>query len=215
MQKSPRKLSHFWQELKRRKVIKTLAMYAGAAYILIELANNVVEPLQLPDWTPRLVILLVVVGFPVVAVLSRIFDITSEGIKKTEQAAELEEDEIPQVNPRRKFSTSDGIIVLLILIICLLIYPKVFNVDQFEEFKDEDGHIAIAVMPYENLTGDSTLNWFQRGISSLIINGLAGSPEFSDHPLPAITISFERNGAASTSCPLKSKHHENQTPPGM
>ena len=88
MEKSPGKLSHFWQELKRRKVIKTLAMYAGAAYVLIELANNVVDPLQLPVWTPRLVIMLIVIGFPVVAVLSWIFDITPEGIKKTEKAEE-------------------------------------------------------------------------------------------------------------------------------
>lgn len=195
MQKSPIKLSHFWQELKRRKVVKTLAMYAGAAYVLIELANNVVEPLQLPDWTPRLVIMLVIIGFPVVAILSWIFDITPEGIKKTEQAEELEEVEIPQDKPRKKFSTSDGIIGLLIVIICFLLYPKVFNVDQFEEFRDEDGRIAIAVMPYENLTGDSTLNWFQRGISSLIINGLADSPELSvrdDHTMYEVIESMDQ-----------------------
>ena len=85
MPDSPDKLSQFWQELKRRKVIKVLAMYAGAAYVLIELANNVVEPLNLPYWTPRLVILLLIVGFPIAAILSWIFDMTPEGIKHGEQ----------------------------------------------------------------------------------------------------------------------------------
>jgi len=55
-------------------------MYAGGAYVLIELANNVVVPLNLPDWTPRLVIIIVLVRFPIMVVLSWIFDITPEGI---------------------------------------------------------------------------------------------------------------------------------------
>ena len=52
----PNKLSQFWQELKRRKVIKAVAMYAAGAIVLIELSNNVTVPLNLPDWTPKLVI---------------------------------------------------------------------------------------------------------------------------------------------------------------
>ena len=81
------------------------------------------------------------------------------------------------------------------MIICFLIYPKIFNVDQFEEFRDEDGRITLAVMPYENLTGDSTLNWFQRGISSLIINGLGDSPELSvrdDHTMYEVIESMDQ-----------------------
>ena len=79
----PNKLSQFWQELKRRKVIKVIGMYAGTAYVLIELANNVSRPLNLPDWTPRLIIMLLIIGFPITAILSWIFDITPEGIRKT------------------------------------------------------------------------------------------------------------------------------------
>jgi len=74
MPDNPNKLSQFWQELKRRKVIKVIAMYAGTAYILIELVNNVAQPLNLPEWTPRLVILLVVIGFPIAAIASWIFE---------------------------------------------------------------------------------------------------------------------------------------------
>ena len=66
---------NFWQELKRRKVFRVIVMYAGAAYIIIELVNNVAEPLHLPDWTATLVILLLIIGFPIVAILSWIFGI--------------------------------------------------------------------------------------------------------------------------------------------
>ena len=51
-------------------------MYAGAAYIIIELVNNVAEPLHLPDWTATFTILLLVIGLPVVIILAWIFDIT-------------------------------------------------------------------------------------------------------------------------------------------
>ena len=83
------RLSQFWQELKRRKVGKVIAMYAGAAYVLIELTNNVAEPLNLPEWTPTLVILLLVVGFPITVILSWIFDVTPEGVRKTEPKEEI------------------------------------------------------------------------------------------------------------------------------
>jgi len=72
-----KKLSQFWQELKRQNVIKVIAMYAGAAYVLIELVNNVVEPLNLPDWTPRLIIIIALVGFPIMVILSWILILIS------------------------------------------------------------------------------------------------------------------------------------------
>ena len=179
MPQSPNKIAQFWQELRRRKVIKVIAMYAGAAYVLIELANNVVEPLNLPDWTPRLVILIALIGFPITVILSWIFDITPEGVKKTESIEDVSEQAPPPSPTKRRLKTSDVIIAVLFVAVCVLLYPKIFTKDQFEDIRDADGRISIAVMPFENLTGDTTLNWFQRGISSLIINGLGNSSELS------------------------------------
>jgi len=70
-------------------------------------------------------------------------------------------------------------IVSFLIIAGILLYPKIFKRDKFEGIKDTEGKISIAVMPFENLTGDTTLNWFQRGISSLIINGLGSSSELA------------------------------------
>jgi len=93
MSKSPNILSQFYRELKRRGVIKTIAMYAGGAYVLIELSNNVAVPLNLPDWTPKLVILIALIGFPIMVILSWIFDITPEGINKTHSIEEADQQE--------------------------------------------------------------------------------------------------------------------------
>jgi adenylate cyclase len=84
MSGSPNKLSNFWQELKRRRVIHVIIVYATAAFVIIELVGNVYESLQLPDWTPTLVILLIVIGFPFAIIFSWIYDLTLKGIKKTE-----------------------------------------------------------------------------------------------------------------------------------
>lgn len=84
MSGSPNKLSNFWQELKRRRVIHVIIVYATTAFVIIELVGNVYESLQLPDWTPTLVILLLVIGFPFAIIFSWIFDVTLKGIKKTE-----------------------------------------------------------------------------------------------------------------------------------
>ena len=79
----PNKPSQFWQELKRRKVIKVIAMYAGAALVFIGFASDVTGLLSMPEWAPRIALLLVAIGFPITIALSWIFDITPEGIKRT------------------------------------------------------------------------------------------------------------------------------------
>jgi adenylate cyclase len=84
MPNSPNRLSRFWQELKRRRVIHVIVVYATAAFIIIELVNNLYEPLRLPDWTPLLVIVILAIGFPIAIMISWIFDISLKGVKKTE-----------------------------------------------------------------------------------------------------------------------------------
>lgn len=70
MADNPKKRANFLHELKRRNVFRVIAMYAGAAFVIIELINNVVDPLRLPQWLPTIVILILIVGFPVTAILS-------------------------------------------------------------------------------------------------------------------------------------------------
>jgi TolB-like protein/Tfp pilus assembly protein PilF len=78
------RISQFWRELKRRKVIHVIVVYATSAFVIIELVNNVYESLQLPEWTPTLVLLILIVGFPIAVIFSWIYDLTSKGIVRTE-----------------------------------------------------------------------------------------------------------------------------------
>jgi adenylate cyclase len=71
----------FFAELKRRNVYKVAVAYAVVAWLLIQIATQVFPFFEVPNWAIRLVVLLLVLGFPVALVLSWAFEITPEGIK--------------------------------------------------------------------------------------------------------------------------------------
>jgi len=87
MSNSPNKLAQLWQELRRRRVIHVIIVYATAAFVIIELVNNVFEPLSLPDWTPTMAIVILIIGFPFAIIFSWIFDVSAKGITRTENAS--------------------------------------------------------------------------------------------------------------------------------
>ena len=90
MPESSNKLIRFWEELKRRKVIHVIVVYATASFVIIELVNNVFEPLRLPDWTPLLFIIVLAIGFPVAIVISWVFDVSFKGLEKTKPKVDTE-----------------------------------------------------------------------------------------------------------------------------
>ncbi len=90
---NPNRLSRIWDELKKRRVIHVIVVYATASFVILELINNITEPLRLPEWTPTLVIIILLVGFPPAIIFSWIFDITPEGVEKTKPSKRLPENE--------------------------------------------------------------------------------------------------------------------------
>jgi len=98
------------------------------------------------------------------------------------------------------------IIATILVIAAMLFYPKIFKQDKFKEIRDPNGKISVAVMPFENLTGDTTLNWFRKGISSLIINGLGNSSELAvcdDQTMFEVMESMNQLSAAGISPSLE------------
>jgi adenylate cyclase len=77
------KLQGWFAELRRRKVFRVAAVYAVAAWLAIQVADAVFEPLGLPAWTLKLVIVLVLLGFPLACALAWAFDVTPRGIERT------------------------------------------------------------------------------------------------------------------------------------
>jgi TolB-like protein/Flp pilus assembly protein TadD len=82
----------FFTELKRRKVYRVAVAYAVLAWLLIQIATQTLPFFEIPAWTVRLIIVVLVLGFPVALLLSWAFDLTPSGIKRTD---DLEEAQVP------------------------------------------------------------------------------------------------------------------------
>lgn len=76
----------FWEELRRRRVVRAIVVYGIVAWVVVQVADVFFPALRMPDWTVTLVAVLAVVGFPVTVGLAWIFDRTPEGIQRTEPA---------------------------------------------------------------------------------------------------------------------------------
>ncbi len=95
MPKKPPNLFDFWNELKRRKVIKAVFVYVAVAWAILEAADTIFPRLGLPDWTVTFVLILLIIFFLLVVVLTWVYDITPEGIKVTRDL-EPEPEEVPE-----------------------------------------------------------------------------------------------------------------------
>ena len=76
----------FFGELKRRNVYKVAAAYAVVGWLLIQVATQVFPFLEIPNWAIRLVILVTAIGFPLALVIAWAFELTPEGVLRTEVA---------------------------------------------------------------------------------------------------------------------------------
>ena len=164
MHNSQNKLSRFWQELKRRKVIYVITIYASAAFVIIELINNVVEPLNLPGRTPTVAIIVLAIGFPIAIILSWIFDLTSKGVEKAKPLIEGVESEIPARQNEWKIATYVSIAVIIGLIILNLVGgPTRLKAGDIQ---------SLVVLPFENFTGDDQLEYFVSGMHFSLIGDI-------------------------------------------
>jgi len=81
------RIKRFLDELRRRKVLRVAVVYAAVGWLLTEVSSVVFPALMLPPWTVQLVVLLILLGFPLVIVLTWVFDITPAGIERTGELA--------------------------------------------------------------------------------------------------------------------------------
>jgi len=147
MPDNPNKLSQFWQELKRRKVVRVITVYAAAAFVILELASIVVDPLNLPEWTLSLIIVLLCIGFVIAVILSWVYDISPEGVHKTPSISKQDQEkylEKPQGILGWKIATYASVVIIIGLLILHLIDSKTsINLHDLEK--------SVAVLPFENL----------------------------------------------------------------
>jgi len=159
----------FWKELKRRKVIKVIIVYASMSFVVLELLSILIEPLFLPDWVMTLVIVLLALGFPIVIVFSWIFDITPSGIEVT-QSLNQDGNQPNEADNRKKSFLYAALIGVLLVVVVMLAYPKVFKSD--EASLNPDLEKSIAVLPFKNDSNDATNVYIVNGLMESVLNNL-------------------------------------------
>src|SRR5437763_10820668 len=78
------KIDNFLSELKRRNVYKVAVAYAIVGWLLIQIATQVFPIFEIPNWAVRLIVLAIMIGFPIALVIAWAFELTPEGLKRTE-----------------------------------------------------------------------------------------------------------------------------------
>lgn len=162
MPSKPDFIIRFWQEIKRRKVHRVLAIYAGTAFIILEAADMIFPRLGLPDWSVNLVLYLLILGAVITVIISWIYDITAAGIIKTDTLESDESDEIINEKAQKRQKTSNIIIAILIIIVGMLLYPKIFKRDVSPLGGVQKS--SIAVLPLKIIGDQPDLNFLASGL---------------------------------------------------
>ncbi len=170
-------VGRFLRELKRRKTGKVIIAYAATAFIALQVVDILAPALLLPEWTLRLVIVILIIGFPLAMTFSWIFDITPEGIKKTGSVSEAEKNATFKKPSGKTFTVSNIIIAVLLITVGILVYPKLFRRTSLERLRSLGDRISVVVMPFQNMTNDSTWDVWQDGIQNELINNLTNSED--------------------------------------
>ena len=161
----------FFSELKRRNVYKVAVAYAVVAWLVIQAASILLPTYDAPAWVMKVFVAIVALGFPIALVIAWAFEMTPEGMKRTEDVSPNEK--IPQWS-RRKFVAL--IVVVALFAAGLLTYqlfrakgpsaePAIAAAPTTEQ--------SIAVLPFENLSEDKANAFFASGIQDEILTRLA------------------------------------------
>jgi TolB-like protein/Tfp pilus assembly protein PilF len=169
-------LKNFFSELKRRNVYKVAVAYAVVSWLLIQIATQVFPFFEIPNWAVRLVVLLLILGFPVALILSWAFELTPEGIK-------LESEIEPNKSIKRRTGRKIVAMTIALAVVAagLFVYQLVRSKSAITptasaartEAATAPPNKSIAVLPFDNLSRDPDNAYFCEGVQDEILTRLA------------------------------------------
>jgi TolB-like protein/Tfp pilus assembly protein PilF len=172
-------LPRFLAELKHRNVYRAAVVYAAVGWALLEAADVVLPRLGLPDWTVNLVLALVLLGFPLAIVFAWIFDVSAQGIVRTEPIS-------PYARHRFSFvSIAEFVLICFLVVIVGYLYVERLSlqkklvepeiaVQEAPAIPNPEQYRAIAVLPFADMSEAGDQAWFAEGIAEELLHALAG-----------------------------------------
>src|SRR5712672_1636503 len=173
-------MNNFFSELKRRNVYKVAVAYAVVGWLLVQVTTQVFPIFEIPNWASRLIVLAIIIGFPIALVIAWAFELTPEGLKRTE---DVDPDGQTRTKPHMWIYVVVVGAVVSIGLFFLGRYSSGNNVasrSASEEIRrDEHSQAAtapqksIAILPFENLSEEKANAYFAEGIKDEILTKLA------------------------------------------
>jgi TolB-like protein/Flp pilus assembly protein TadD len=160
--------TNFLTELKRRNVYRAAVAYGVVAWFLTQLTTQVLPLFEIPNSAMRFVVIALVVGFPIAMLLAWVYEFTPEGIVRTEDLRPAQARSIQRATGR----ILDFIIIgALLLVIAMLVVGRL---PFYRQTGESISQKSIAVLPFENLSGDPDNAYFATGIQQEVLTRLAG-----------------------------------------
>src|SRR4026207_2063907 len=153
-------MSAFFEEVQRRKLSRVAAAYIIAAGFIIQIGSAVFPAWELPNWAFRLVVVLLLIGFPIALILAWAYDVTPQGIQATAR--------VPGAHRRRNLIllVASGAIISTAAGFFLLPRASARKIDK-----------SVAVLPFQNLSDEKANAYFAEGIQNEILTKLAAVQE--------------------------------------
>lgn len=173
----------FFDELKRRNVIKETLAYLVVSWVLLQVISTVLPIFDAPDWVLKTVIFLLALGFPFWIIFSWTYQVTPEGFKKTSKVSEAQ---IVAVATNKRLNII--IIVTLVIAIAMSFFDlKSTNDNQEKANSDLAINNSIAVLPFLDMSPNKDHEYLSDGIAEDILNRLC---KFKELSVAAVTSSF-------------------------
>src|SRR5436190_17751558 len=169
----------FFTELKRRNVVRMAGLYLVGAWLLTQVASTVLPTFDVPSWALRGLIIALVLGFFPALIVSWIFELTPQGLKRDEEVAPEQ-----SIAPQTARRMDRMIIVVLALALGYFAFDKFVLGPRREAVQPQGNALpnaadspenskSIAVLPFENLSSDKDNAYFADGIQDEILTRLA------------------------------------------
>ena len=193
------RIDNFFNELKRRNVIRAAGLYLVGAWLLTQVASTVLPMFGAPDWLPRSIVILLAIGFVPTLIFSWVFELTPQGLKRDED-----------VPPEQSIGPQTGRRMNRMIIAVLVLALAYFAVDKFvlnqrreksaakrpsSESNVTPNQKSVAVLAFANLSDDKGSEYFSDGISEELLTVLQKIPGLH---VAARTSAFSFKGKNAT-----------------
>jgi TolB-like protein/Flp pilus assembly protein TadD len=161
------RIDNFFAELKRRNVYKVAVAYAVVGWLVIQISSTVLPTFHAPEWVVQTLVVLVALGFPIALVIAWAFELTPEGMKRTEDV------DLAAQTRTKPHAWIYVVIVGALLSVGLFFIGRYTAQNTTSAVRTESPAKSIAVLPFDNATRNADTEYLSDGIAEALINSLS------------------------------------------